>query len=220
MFLYIQQCEIVRLDVLDVYPIPGNYATRDRSGVCTTRSPAYNVASHCVTDAFEMASLIRIIGSSSSEALPSSRPWSRGRGGQASVSRGPAVAGRQGTLGDSGHVTRPLAAAAAWTRTRALVARRGPAVTAPCLPCRGAHRHCSTESAARRGATAHTQAGTNACATRIVGRCLANATAAPFRLQQRGGGRVRGAGWDKDGRASPLGLGYGPGPLVLGPGLR
>jgi len=165
-------------------------------------------------------SAIRIIGSSSSEALPSSRPWSRGRGGQASVSRGPAVGGRQGTLGDSGRVTRPLAAAAAWTRTRALVARRGPAVTAPCLPCRGAHRHCSTESAARRGATAHTQVGTNACATRIVGRCLANATAAPFRLQQRGGGRVRGAGWDKDGRASPLGLGYGPGPLVLGPGLR
>jgi hypothetical protein len=40
------------------------------------------------------------------------RPWSRGRGGQASVSRGPAVAGRHGTLGDSGRVTRPLAAAA------------------------------------------------------------------------------------------------------------
>jgi len=59
--VYIQQCEIVRLDVLDVYPIPSNYATRDRSfdpGVCTATSPAYNVASsHCVTQMlFQMAS--------------------------------------------------------------------------------------------------------------------------------------------------------------------
>lgn len=67
---------------------------------------------------------------------------------------------------------------------RGVVARRGPAVTAPCLPCRGAHRHCSTESAARRGATGwnqrlcDTDGGPLPCEREY-------ATAAPFRLQQR-----------------------------------
>jgi len=152
------------------------FARHDRQPIMLRRIALQMLFKWHHSSGLQRGSAIRIIGSSSSEALPSSRPWSRGRGGQESVSRGPAVTRRQGTLGDSGRVTRPLAAAAAWTRTRALVARRGPAVTAPCLPCRGAHRHWSTESAARRGATAHTQAGTNACATRIVGRCLANAS--------------------------------------------
>lgn len=114
-----KHCEIVRPDVLDVY-------------------------SRQLCDARSLTRIRYVFPRPPSSSR--SRPWSRGRGGQASVSQGPdrprtrRYARRQ----------RPLASAAAMDENAS--ARGSP--RPPCLPLScGAHRHCSTARAARRGAT-------------------------------------------------------------------